>query len=482
MSDRRQKNQLVLAFDEEYRSEAPNGLAGGTESLAAKRGTESLAIGERLMEEVCEGENCKQALARVKANKGSSGVDGRTVQQLPEFLKQHWPVIREQMLSGTYMPQPVKRVEIPKPDGGVRKLGIPTVLDRFIQQAVMQVLQRRWDRTFSDHSYGFRPGRSAHQAVEQAQQYMAAGYRWVVDLDLEKFFDRVNHDKLMAKIAERVSDKRLLKLIRAFLRAGVMEGGLVSPVDEGTPQGGPLSPLLSNIVLDELDRELERGGLRFARYADDCNVYVRSRRAGERVMESITRFITAQLKLQVNQQKSAVARPWERKFLGFSFTNAGIPKRRIAPKAVDRFQGRVRELTRRTRGVSTERMAEELSRYLRGWIGYFGKCETPSVLEELERWFRRRLRSAIWKQWKRGSVRFTELRNRGVGKDLAAQTAGSAHGPWRLANSPALSFALPNRLLKSIAEIVPATFFEFENSFRAADEGSASRFTTSKWA
>jgi RNA-directed DNA polymerase len=367
MSDKRQNNQLVLAFGEEYRGEAPKGLAGGTESFAAKRGTESRAIGERLMEEVCERENCKQALARVKANKGSPGVDGMTVQQLPEFLKQHWPVIREQLLSGTYMPQPVKRVKIPKPDGGVRKLGIPTVLDRFIQQAVMQVLQRRWDRTFSDHSYGFRPGRSAHQAVEQAQQYITAGFRWVVDLDLEKFFDRVNHDKLMAKIAERMSDKKLLRLIRAFLRAGVMEGGLVSPVDEGTPQGGPLSPLLSNIVLDEFDRELERRRLRFTRYADDCNVYVRSRRAGERVMESITRFITEKLKLQVNQQKSAVARPWERKFLGFSFTNAGIPKRRIAPKVVDRFKGRVRELTRRTRGVSTERMAEELSRYLRGW-------------------------------------------------------------------------------------------------------------------
>ena len=450
MSDKRQKNQLVLAFDEEYRGEAPKGLAGGTESLAVKRRTQSRAIGERFMEEVCERENCRQALARVKANKGSPGMDGMTVQQLPEFLKQHWPVIREQLLSGTYVPQPVRRVEIPKPDGGVRKLGIPTVLDRFIQQAAMQVLQRRWDRTFSDHSYGFRPGRSAHQAVEQAQQYIAAGYRWVVDLDLEKFFDRVNHDKLMAKIAEQVSDKRLLKLIRAFLRAGVMEGGLVSPVDEGTPQGGPLSPLLSNIVLDELDQELERCGLRFARYADDCNVYVRSGRAGQRVMESITRFIRAQLKLKVNQQKSAVSRPWERKFLGFSFTNAGVPKRRIEPKAVDRFRKRVRELTRRTRGVSTERMAKELSRYLRGWIGYFGKCETPSVLEVLEQWVRRRLRSAIWKQWKRGSVRFAELRKRGVGKDLAAQTAGSAHGPWRLANSPALSFALPNAYFDSL--------------------------------
>jgi RNA-directed DNA polymerase len=450
MSDKRQKNQLMLAFMDESRSEAPRVSEEGTESLAAKRRKESLAIGEQLMEEVCERENCKQALARVKANKGSPGVDGMTVQQLPEHLKQHWPAIREQLLSGTYVPQPVKRVEIPKPDGGVRKLGIPTVMDRLIQQAVMQVLQRKWDRTFSDHSYGFRPGRSAHQAVEAAQQYIAAGYRWVVDLDLEKFFDRVNHDKLMAKIAERVSDKRLLKLIRTFLRAGVMEDGLVSPVDEGTPQGGPLSPLLSNIVLDELDQELERRGLRFARYADDSNIYVRSRRAGERVMGSITRFITEQLKLKVNQQKSAVARPWERKFMGFSFTSAGVPKRRIAPKAVGRFKERIRELTSRTRGVGTERMAEELARYLRGWIGYFGKCETPSVLEGLEKWFRRRLRSAIWKQWKRGSVRFAELRKRDVGTHLAAKTAGSAHGPWRLADSLALHVALPNAYFDSL--------------------------------
>lgn len=450
MGDKRQKNQLELAFLEEHRGEAPKGLWEGTESPAAKRGNESLAVKEQLMEEVCGRENCRQALARVKANKGSPGVDGTTVHELPEYLKQHWPAIREQLLSGAYKPQPVKRVEIPKPDGGVRKLGIPTVLDRFIQQAVMQVLQRRWDRTFSEHSYGFRPGRSAHQAVEAAQQYIAAGYRWCVDLDLEKFFDRVSHDKLMARIAERVSDKRMLKLIRAFLTAGVMENGLVSPVDEGTPQGGPLSPLLSNIVLDEFDQELERRGLRFARYADDCNVYVRSRRAGERGMESLKRFIMAKLKLKVNEQKSAVARPWERKFLGFSFTNSGIPKRRIAPKAADRFKERVRELTRRTRGVSIERMAEELTRYLRGWLGYFGRCETPSVLVELERWLRRRLRSAIGKQWKRGSVRFAELRRRGVGKDLAAQTAGSAHGPWRLADSPGLHFALPNAYFDSL--------------------------------
>ena len=450
MSGKRQKNQLELAFLAEDRGEAPRAAEEGTEPLAAKRRAESPAIGEQVMEEVCERGNCKQALARVKANKGSAGVDGMTAEQLPEHLKEHWPAIRKQLLSGTYRPQPVRRVEIPKPDGGVRKLGIPTVLDRFVQQAVLQVLQRRWDRRFSEHSYGFRPGRSAHQAVSQAQQCIAEGYRWVVDLDLEKFFDRVNHDKLMAKIAERVSDKRLLKLIRVFLRAGVMEGGLVSPVDEGTPQGGPLSPLLSNIVLDEFDREVERRGLRFARYADDCNIYVRSRRAGERVMESIARFVTTKLKLKVNAQKSAVARPWGRKFLGFSFTNTRVPKRRIAPKAVARFKERVRGLTRRTRGVSIERMAEDLSRYLRGWIGYFGKCETPSVLQGLERWIRRRLRSAIWKQWKRGTVRFAELRKRGVGRDLAAQTAGSAHGPWRLANSLALAVALPNAYFDSL--------------------------------
>ena len=450
MNDKRQNNQLVLAFWDESRSEAPRVSGEGTESFAAKRGTESPAIDEQWMEEVCERENCKQALARVKANKGSPGMDRMTVQQLPEYLKQYWPTIREQLLSGTYKPQPVKRVEIPKPDGGVRKLGIPTVLDRFIQQAVMQVLQRKWDRTFSEHSYGFRPGRSAHQAVEQAQKYIAEGYRWVVDLDLEKFFDRVNHDKLMTKIAERVSDKRMLKLIRTFLTAGVLEDGLVNPVDEGTPQGGPLSPLLSNIVLDEFDQELERRGLRFARYADDSNIYVRSKRAGERVMEGLKRFLTTKLKLKVNELKSAVARPWERKFLGFSFTSQLVPKRRIAPKAVGRFKERVRELTSRTRGVSIERMAEELTRYLRGWLGYFGKCETPSVLKGLEQWFRRRLRSVIWKQWKRGTTRFAELRKRDVNHDLAAKTAGSGHGPWRLADSPGLHIALPNAYFDSL--------------------------------
>lgn len=444
MSGKRQKSQLVLAFADDGRGEAPEVSSEGTEPSAAGRQDESPAINEQWMERACERDNCKRALAQVRRNRGSPGVDGMTVDELPGHLREHWPAIREQLLSGTYRPQPVRRVYIPKPGGGRRKLGIPTVLDRFVQQAVAQVLQQDWDRTFSEHSYGFRPGRSAHQAVEAAQQQIAAGRRWVVDFDLEKFFDRVNHDRLMARMAQRIGDKRMLKLVRAFLTAGVMEHGLVSPVDEGTPQGGPLSPLLSNIVLDELDRELERRGLRFARYADDCNIYVSSRRAGERVMDSVTRFITGELRLRVNQSKSAVAQPWERKFLGFSFTGGCTPKRRLAPQTVQRFRRRVRELTRRTRGVSHERMVQDLARYLRGWLGYFGRCETPSTLASLEQWTRRRLRSAIWKQWKRGRRRYAELRRRDVGVQLAARTAGSAHGPWRLANSPALSFALPN--------------------------------------
>jgi RNA-directed DNA polymerase len=454
MSGTRQNNQpeqLGLALVTESRSEAPRADTQGHEPSMAKRECESPAGTEALMEEVCERENCQQALKRVKANRGGPGVDGMTVHELPGHLKQHWPAIREQLLSGTYRPQPVKRVEIDKPDGGgVRKLGVPTVLDRFIQQAVLQVLQRRWDRTFSEHSYGFRPGRSAHQAVARAQQYVADGYRWVVDLDLEKFFDRVCHDRLMARIAARISDKRMLKLIRAFLTAGVMENGLVSAADEGTPQGGPLSPLLSNLVLDELDRELERRGHRFVRYADDSNVYVRSRRAGERVMASLRAFITRRLKLAVNAQKSAVARPAERKFLGFSLTNDLQPKRRIAPKALQRFKLRVRELTRRTRGISLEQMVRELALYLRGWHGYFGFCQTPSVLQHLDKWLRRRLRSVLWKQWKRGRTRFKQLRQRDVRAELAARVAGSAHGPWRLAATPALSYALPNAYFASL--------------------------------
>jgi RNA-directed DNA polymerase len=409
-----------------------------------------------MMEEIVERENLKEALRRVKANKGSAGVDGMTVNQLGDYLKQHWPAIREQLLSGAYRPKPVKRVEIPKPDGGVRKLGIPTVLDRFIQQAVMQVLQQRWDSGFSDHSYGFRPGRSAHQAVAQAQRYIAAGYGWVVDLDLEKFFDRVNHDKLMAQIAKRVDDKRLLKLIRAFLNAGVMENGLISPSVEGTPQGGPLSPLLSNVVLDELDRELERRGHQHVRYADDCNIYVRSERAGHRVMKSVTRFITQRLKLKVNEAKSAVSRPQGRKFLGFTFTNGPEIRRAIAPKALTRFKDRIREITRQAKGVSIETTVKRLATYMVGWRGYFGFCETPEVLIGLVRWVRLRLRCALWRQWKTPRRRRAALLELGVRPQLAANTAGSGRGPWYLARAKALSVGASNAYFRSLG--LPSLF------------------------
>src|SRR5712692_4283958 len=441
--DKQQNIQMELDFSSALTGAARGGAGEETESPMATNEPENPARTNRLMEEVCERENLKEALRQVKGNKGSAGIDGVTVDQLTDYLKQHWPMIREQLLKGTYEPKPVRRVEIPKPDGGVRKLGIPTVLDRLIQQAVMQVLQRRWDPTFSEHSHGFRPKRSAHQAVAQAQQYIAEGHRWVVDLDLEKFFDRVNHDRLMAAMARRVTDKRVLRLIGAFLKVGVMENGLVSPAEEGTPQGGPLSPLLSNIVLDELDRELERRKHRFVRYADDCNIYVRSQRAGQRVMTNVTRFLTRRLKLKVNEAKSAVARPAERKFLGFSFSKNKEPKRRIAPKVLFRCKQKIRELTRRTRGISLEQMIKELAAYLRGWKSYFGFCQTPSLLQQLDQWIRHRLRSMIWKQWKRGKQRYGKLRQHGVGKELAAQTAGSPHGPWRVANSPALSIALP---------------------------------------
>src|SRR6516164_2334630 len=448
--DKQQNIQMKLAFSTALTG-AARGVAGEeTESLMATSGPESPARTNRLMEEVCERENLKEALRQVKGNKGSAGVDGITVNQLTDYLKQHWPAIREQLLSGTYEPKPVRRVEIPKPDGGVRKLGIPTVLDRFIQQAVMQVLQRQWDSTFSDHSYGFRPGRSAHQAVAQAQGYIAAGYGWVIDLDLEKFFDRVNHDKLIGQIAKRVEDKRLLKLIRAFLNAGVMENGLISPSVEGTPQGGPLSPLLSNLVLDELDRELERRGHRFVRYADDCNIYVSSERAGQRVMDGITRFITQKLKLKVNEAKSAVARPQERKFLGFSFTAGPEIKRMIAPKSLERFKQRIRDITRRAKGVSITTTMEELAPYMRGWRNYFGFCETPEVLVALTRWVRLRLRAAMWRQWKTPRRRRAALLARGVRPKLASNTAGSSRGPWYLAHAKALSVALPNAYFTSL--------------------------------
>jgi RNA-directed DNA polymerase len=448
---KRQKTQLELAFREAGTGEARNRLGAGTEAGAANAASESpAAMAGPCMEAIVDRDNLRKALAQVRRNKGAPGVDGMSVEALALHLKDHWPDLRVQLLEGSYKPQPVRRVDIPKASGGTRPLGIPTVLDRFIQQAVMQVLQEQWDDGFSTSSYGFRPARSAHQAVAAAQAFIASGHRIVVDIDLEKFFDRVNHDILMGLVAKRVSDPRILRLIRGFLTSGVLEGGLVGPIDEGTPQGGPLSPLLSNLMLDDLDKELERRKHCFVRYADDCNIYVRSVRAGERVMASVERFLDRRLKLRINMQKSAVASPHRRKFLGFSFTDAKTPRRRIAPGAVARFKQRVRVLTMRTRGASLEQIAKELSLYLKGWRGYFGFCETPSVLSRLDQWIRRRLRSIAWKQWKRGTTRFAELRRRGIGHDLAAQTAGSALGPWRISNSPALAIALPNAFLAGI--------------------------------
>jgi RNA-directed DNA polymerase len=447
----RQKNQVELNLGTGARGEARSAAAQETEACAARTSLERpAAVLGPSMEAIVERANLKKALVQVKRNKGAAGIDGMSVDDLPTYLKDHWLPIRSQLLEGTYKPQPVRRVEIPKASGGTRALGIPTVLDRFVQQAAMQVLQADWDGTFSETSFGFRPGRSAHQAVARAQAYIASGHGFVVDIDLEKFFDRVNHDILMGLVAKRVSDKRIRKLIRGFLTAGVLAEGLVSPTEEGTPQGGPLSPLLSNLMLDVLDKELEKRGHRFVRYADDCNIYVRSQRAGERVMASVEKFLAKRLRLKVNKAKSAVAKPSVRKFLGFSFTRSKQPRRRIAPQALARFKSRVHELTRRTRGASPKQIVKELSGYLVGWRGYFGFCETPAVLRELDQWLRRRLRAIAWKQWRSGPTRFAELRRRGVGRDLAAQSAGSPHGPWRLSNSPALTIALSNAFLGSL--------------------------------
>jgi RNA-directed DNA polymerase len=428
----------------------------GTEGAAipsiAKQNSESPIFNATLMEEICDRDNLQAALKRVKQNAGAPGIDGMSVDKLPKFLMKHWPKIRDDLLRGEYTPMAVRRVEIPKPGSSdKRKLGIPCVVDRFIQQAILQILQQKWDCTFSDSSFGFRPGRSAHQAVAQAQSFLNEGYAWVVDIDLEKFFDRVNHDKLMSALAQRIADKRVLKLIRSFLNAGIMENGLVSIPEEGTPQGGPLSPFLSNVVLDELDKELESRGHKFVRYADDCNVYVRSKRAGERVMESVSVFITRKLKLKVNEAKSAVAEPHERKFLGFSFTTGRNPgRRKIAPQSLERFRARVRQITNRNHSKSLEVRIKVLSSYLSGWRGYFGFCQTPSVLRDLDSWIRRRLRCVLWKQWKVYKKRKVELIKRGISPDLAHTTAWSSKGPWNLCHTPGVRMALPNSFFDSL--------------------------------
>ena len=403
------------------------------------------------MERVVERGNLLRALKRVERNQGSPGVDGLTVEELPAYLREHWRVIREQLLTGRYRPSAVKRCEIPKPGGGMRQLGIPTVLDRFIQQAVLQVLQPAIDPTFSEHSYGFRPGRRAHDAVCQAQRYVQGGRRWVVDVDLEKFFDRVNHDVLMGKLAKRITDARVLQLIRRYLGAGIMANGVALDRHEGTPQGGPLSPLLANVLLDEVDKELERRGHRFVRYADDCNVYVRSKRAGERVMQGLVRLY-AGLRLRVNASKSAVAKVWERTFLGYSFWVAPgrVVKRRVSPKALMAMRERVRQITSRNGGRSLARVVAELRSYLVGWREYFRLADTPGIFEDVDQWLHRRLRMLMLKQWKRGTTVYRELQRRGVGGVALGMAARFARSWWHLANHKALNIALPGRYFESL--------------------------------
>jgi len=410
-----------------------------------------------LLNQILSRENMLLALKRVEKNKGSHGVDMMPVQNLRQHIVENWPSIRKAILKGTYNPMPVRRVEIPKSDGGVRLLGIPTVTDRLIQQAIAQVLSKIYDPMFSEHSYGFRPNRSAHDAVRKAKGYIKDGYRWVVDMDLEKFFDKVNHDRLMSILAKTINDKSLLKLIRKYLQAGVMINGVVSSTEEGTPQGGPLSPLLSNIVLDELDKELEQRGHKFVRYADDCNIYVRSKRAGERTMASVQRFIEGKLRLKVNEKKSAVDRPWKRKFLGFSFTSNKEPKVRIAKESLKRMKKKVREITSRKMPYPIEYRIEKLNQYLIGWCGYFALADTKTVFRELDGWVRRRLRMCLWKNWKKPKSKIRNLIKLGVPEWKAYEWGNSRKGYWRISNSPILHKTLGNSYwsnqgLKSLQE------------------------------
>ena len=421
------------------------GAAMGAEAAVTthQRTKAELEQASGLMDVVCERGNLKLAYRRVVENKGAAGVDGIGVAEFKDHLKRHWPTITAKLLAGEYMPLPVRRVDIPKPQGGVRTLGIPTLTDRLIQQALHQVLSPIFEADFSASSYGFRPGKNAHQAVKAARQYVAEGRRFVVDMDLEKFFDRVNHDLLMEKLSKKIGDGRVLCLIRRYLEAGMMAEGIVSPRTEGTPQGGPLSPLLSNILLTGMDRELESRGHAFCRYADDCNIYVRSRQAGARVMASITRFLTDKLKLTVNTAKSAVARPWERKFLGYSLTWHKAPRLRIAPASIKRLEDRIRAVLKGSRGRSLPYTIEELNPVLRGWAAYFKLTQTKGVLEELDGWIRRKLRCIQWRQWKRPFTRATNLRKGGLKEERAFRSAFNERGPWWNSGASHMNQAFP---------------------------------------
>ena len=403
------------------------------------------------MEEVLRSENMKAAYQRVKENKGCPGIDGMTVDDLGPALVTQWEVIRKELHTDSYKPQPVLKVEIPKPGGkGTRSLGIPTVIDRVIQQAMLQVLQPFYDATFSDASFGFRPGRSAHQAVDRAREHIADDHRWVVDMDLEKFFDRVNHDVLMSRLARRIVDKRILHLIRRYLTAGMMEDGLVSERTQGTPQGGPLSPLLSNILLDELDKELERRGHRFVRYADDCNVYVRSEAAGMRVMASVERFLAEVLRLKINREKSAVDRPWKRKFLGFTFTPQYQSRVVVSPESAKRFRDKMNEHFHRARGKNLGASIKEMAPILRGWVTYYRKAEVKATFVALDQWLRRKLRCIMWRQWKRQKTRYRELVSRGLDPEQAQKSANTGKGPWRNSKSRHMGLAAPNAFFSEL--------------------------------
>jgi len=443
MRSHEEQRQQKISQESSRQREAvkPSGYARVPSSSSAQIATFSRKDQNDLLGRMLEGENLRLAYKRVVQNGGAPGVDCVTVAELQAYLKTHWATVKAELLAGTYRPSPVKRVEIPKPGGGVRLLGIPTVMDRFLQQALLQVMNPIFDAHFSWYSYGFRQGKRAHDAVKQAQKFIQSGLRWVVDMDLAQFFDRVNHDMLMARVAKKVTDKHVLKLIRAYLNAGVVTDGTLEKTEEGTPQGGPLSPLLANILLDDLDKELTKRGLRFVRYADDCNIFVASKRAGQRVMESVTRFVEGKLKLKVNREKSAVDRPWKRKFLGFSFLSDKKATIRLAPQTLSRIKEKVRELTNRTRSMSMESRITKLNQYLIGWIGYFRLASAKGHCEKLDQWIRRRLRMCLWKQWKRVRTRIRELRALRVPEWACCVMANSRRGAWEMSRN--INNALP---------------------------------------